>query len=382
MPVVLGTRRNSPLEPNVAKMKITNVETHLLRLPVSSGAEHASGPTEWPTFDYVLVRIDTDTGPSGWGDGFGYWVPQATRAVIDHTFAPRLIGRDARDISGITQSLQREFHLSGRYGITMFAISAIDIALWDIAGKDAGLPLHRLLGGARRSEIPAYASLFRYGHPERVAERTRHASQAGFGQIKLHEVTAEAVAAARDAAGGDVPLMLDTNCPWTPAQAQNMIEQLRDYKLHWLEEPIFPPEDFASLARLQSATGMSLAAGENCCTAFQFKAMFEAGAVTYAQPSVTKVGGITEMLKVIALAEAYGISLVPHCPYFGPGLLASLHLLGTMGDDVYAEFLYYDSLEASPYGDAIVPVTGIMKVPQMPGLGMDPDPHVLADYGV
>jgi L-alanine-DL-glutamate epimerase-like enolase superfamily enzyme len=77
----------------------------------------------------VLVRIDTDTGPSGWGDGFGYWVPHATRAVIDHTLAPRLIGRDARDINGITQSLQREFHLSGRYGIILFAISAIDIAL-------------------------------------------------------------------------------------------------------------------------------------------------------------------------------------------------------------------------------------------------------------
>ena len=122
-------------------MKITNFETFLLRLPVSSGAEAASGPTEWPTFDYVLLRIDTEDGPSGWGDGFGYWVPQATRAVLDHTVGPRLIGRDARDISGIARSLQQELHLSGRYGITMFAFSAVDIALWDIVGKAAGVPV-------------------------------------------------------------------------------------------------------------------------------------------------------------------------------------------------------------------------------------------------
>lgn len=102
------------------------------------------------------------------------------------------------------------------------------------------MPLHRLLGGAWRGEIPAYASLFRYGHPDRVAERTRHALQAGFGQIKLHEVTVDVVAAAREAAGEDVPPMLDTNCPWTPAPAQNMIEQPWDYRLHWLEEPIPP----------------------------------------------------------------------------------------------------------------------------------------------
>lgn len=361
-------------------MKITNFETFLLRLPVSSGAEHASGPTEWPTFDYVLLRIDTEGGPSGWGDGFGYWVPEATRAVLDHTIGPRLIGRDAREIGAITQSLQREFHLSGRYGITMFAISAVDIALWDIAGKSAGLPLHRMLGGGRRSEIPAYASLFRYGRPERVAEQTRKALDEGYRQVKLHEVTEEAVAAAREAAGPDVALMVDTNCPWTPAQARDMTERLLDYDLHWLEEPIFPPEDFQALSHLQATTGMPLAAGENCCTAFQFKAMLDAGAVTYAQPSVTKVGGISEMSKVITLAETHGTAVVPHCPYFGPGLLASLHLLATMAEDVLAEFLYYDTLEASPYGDAVVPVGGILQVPQGPGLGLEPDPAVLRDY--
>ena len=363
-------------------MKIANVETHLIRLPVSSGAKPTSGPTEWSTFDYVLVRIDLENGLCGWGDGFGYWVPHATRAVLDHTLAPRLIGRDARDIKGIHRDLQREFHLSGRYGITMFAISAVDIALWDIAGKAAGLPLHRLLGGARRLEIPAYASLFRYGDPELVAERTRKALDDGYQQVKLHEITEAAVRAARDVAGPGVPLMVDTNCPWTPAQARDMAKRMSAYDLHWLEEPLFPPEDFASLARLQSDTGVSLASGENLCTAFQFQAMLNAGAVTYAQPSVTKVGGITEMMKVVALAETHGTALVPHCPYFGPGLLASLHMLSTMNDDCFAEFLYYDTLEASPYGAAVTPVNGVMRVPKAPGLGLEPDPEVLKDYGV
>ena len=142
--------------------------------------------------------------------------------------------------------LQQKLHLFGRYGITIFALSGLDIALWDIAGKAAGLPLHRLLGGAGRDKLPAYASLLKYRDPEKVAARTKQAVEEGYRHIKLHETEEAEVKAARLAAGNDVAIMVDTNCPWTPEQARHMTLKLRQYDLHWLEEPIFPPEDFAA----------------------------------------------------------------------------------------------------------------------------------------
>ena len=361
-------------------MKIENVETHLVRLPYTTGGQKNWGNIKWSTLDYVMIRIDTDAGISGWGDGFGYGAAFATKAAVDHIIGPLLIGEDARDISGISYRLQQQNHIWGRYGVTMFAISGVDIALWDIAGKAAGLPLHRLLGGARRMQIPAYASLFKYYDPELVGQRVKDALDEGYEWIKLHEIAEPEVRAAREAAGDGVPIMVDTNCPWTPLQALEMARAFAPYDLHWLEEPIFPPEDFDALARLQIEGGIPLAAGENACTAFEFQKMIEADAVTYLQPSVTKVGGITEFRKVLTLAEHQGKTVMPHAPYFGPGLLASLHLLSTMPDECLAEVFYYKTLEASLYGDAILAKDGQMTVPDGPGLGLDPDPDVIKEY--
>jgi L-alanine-DL-glutamate epimerase-like enolase superfamily enzyme len=160
-----------------------------------------------------------------------------------------------------------------------------------------------------------------------------------------------------------------------------MTLKLRQYDLHWLEEPIFPPEDFTAIARLRAGTGVPMAAGENNCTSFQFRDMFAAGAVDYAQPSVTKVGGVTEFLKVANLADAAGVTLMPHSPYFGPGFLATLHLLAAHGGPGGMIERYHLDLEASLYGELVTPVDGGFVVPTGPGLGRDPDPDVLKTYG-
>ena len=227
--------------------------------------------------------------------------------------------------------------------------------------------------------MPGYASLFRYGDPEAVAEATASARSEGYGAVKLHEVTEESVAAAREAAGDGVPLMLDTNCPWSFAEARAMALRLKPYDLLWLEEPIFPPEDFRALARLQAETGVALAAGENACTAFQFRAMLDAGAVRYAQPSVTKVGGVTEFRKAAALAESAAAALMPHSPYFGPGFLATLHLAAALPEPGLVEWFYLKR-EACLYGPAIAPREGAFRVPEGPGLGAEPDAEVIKDY--
>ena len=362
-------------------MKIAKVDTHLIRLPYTTGGDGNIGNMDWSTLDYVLVRIETEDGLVGWGDAFAYGgTARAVKALVDHVLTPQILGKDATAIGQLSYYLQQGNHLVGRYGITMFGISGIDIALWDLAGKATGQPISTLLGGSRRNHIPAYASLFNYSDPNQVAEHCQRALDDGYQYIKLHETSEEAVRAARMALGDGIPLMVDTNCPWTPWQAQQAATSFEPYDLHWLEEPIFPPENFESLNRLGIEVEIPLAAGENACTAFEFQQMMNAEAVTYYQPSVTKVGGITEFQKIIAMGNLQGNTIMPHAPYFGPGLLATLQILSTMPDECLAESFYYKTLEASLYGDAIKAQDGNIAVPTGVGLGLDPDPNVIKDY--
>ncbi len=369
-------------------MKIAQVEAIPLAIPFQTGGARAGWEGQaWQALDVVLIRLETAEGLVGWGEAFSYNCRRAVAAAFEDMVAPVVRGRDVTDIAGLMAELQRALHLFGRYGITMFALSGLDIALWDLAAKAAGQPLGQFLGGPGggpgggpdRREIPGYASLFRYGEPEVVAERTRAALAEGYRHIKLHEIREPEVAAARAEAGPDVPIMVDANCPWSPAEAREMALRLKRYDLHWLEEPIFPPENFAALATLRAETGVPLAAGENACTAFQFHEMFAAGAVDYAQPSVTKVGGITEFRKVAALARSHGVALMPHAPYFGPGFLATLQLMAALPDSGLAEWFYLER-EACLYGAAIAPRGGVFHLPQGPGLGAEPDPNVIEDY--
>ena len=156
------------------------------------------------------------------------------------------------------------------------------------------------LGGSPRKELPAYASLLRYGDPAAVTQYVERALKRGYRYLKLHEITVPPVKAAREAAGRDVPIMVDCNCPWTVGEAIAMAHKLEPFNLKWLEEPVWPPEDHAGLALVQARGGIATAAGENAMLP-EFKSLLEHGAITYAQPSVTKVGGVTQMRKVMAL---------------------------------------------------------------------------------
>jgi L-alanine-DL-glutamate epimerase-like enolase superfamily enzyme len=359
-------------------MKITRVETRVLNLPMlfDESATPMLGGRARTSIDMLLVRIDTDAGITGWGEAFGHRIFPATRAAIDTLLGPMIVGRDASQIGAITDDLQRTLHGVGRGGPTIYALSGIDIALWDIAGKAAGLPLYRLLGGSRTADLPAYASLLRYGSAKAVARYTEEALQRGYRHIKIHEITLPEIKAARDAAGPGIPLMVDTNCPWTVPEALAMAKAMAPLDVHWLEEPVWPPENLAGLAEVRARGGLSTAAGENYSTAWDFRRAFEAGALTYAQPSVTKIGGVTEMRRIMTLAESFGVTVVPHSAYFGPGLLASIHCIAAMSGGSWVERFYCD-FERNPLGDAIHPRNGRIAVPQGPGLGLDPDPTML-----
>ena len=362
-------------------MKITSIETSIVALPFDMG-----GPPQlfagkpWTHLEILFVKINTDAGITGWGEAFGHAANATTKAALDSVVAPLFIGRDPTNINGLMRETQHALHLLGRSGPMIYALSGIDIALWDIAGKLANQPLYRLLGGSVQKPLTGYASMLRYTDPELVEKNSARAWKQGYRYIKLHEVTREAVLAAKAAIGPDVKLMLDTNCPWSVEESVAMARLMKSDGLHWLEEPVWPPEDHAGLAIVR-AEGIPIAAGENASGLLAFKSMFDARAVDIAQPSVTKVGGITEARKIIALGESYGVTMVPHCPYFGPGFLATLHIIAAMPSNPPVEVLWMD-MEANPFNPWVQPEDGKLRVPEGPGLGCDPDPAILERYGI
>jgi L-alanine-DL-glutamate epimerase-like enolase superfamily enzyme len=366
-------------------MLITDVRAHHIRIPYDSGvASFRHGVAATAAVDIVLVEVSTDADLTGWGDAFGYVCPQTTRIAIEEMIAPQVRGLTVPDATGIAafmEQVQRKLHLFGRYGITMFAISGLDIALWDLAGKVQNVPLHRLLGGSKRAQIPAYASLLRIGTPELIAGECEAARRLGYSAIKLHETTTPAVFAARQAIGSGVPLMVDMNCPLTGDDAIAFAHACQAATPMFLEEPVWPPEDFATLADVRARGGLDIAAGENACTAYQFRQMMAAGAVSHAQPSVIKVGGITEFMKVAALADELGVRIVPHSPYFGPGFLATLQLM-SVRDEGYIEVYYMKRAACLWRGRIDADGHGNIAVPQGPGLGYEPDKDVMERYRV
>lgn len=363
-------------------MKITAVTTLVIRMPllIRGDAPMVSGQAR-TAMETLLVRIDTDAGITGWGEGFGHRVWPATRAAIDRMLAPLCLGRDPAAIGPLMHELARAVHGAGRNGPAMYALSAIDIALWDLAGKVANMPLYQLLGGAPRADLPAYASLLRYGKAAAVEAHIAEALARGYRLIKIHEIDPAIIRAARRAAGDGIPLMVDCNCPWTVAQAIGICRDLQELRLEWLEEPVWPPEDHAGLARVRAEGGIAVAGGENVGSVNEFERLFERRSLDVAQPSVTKVGGVTELVKVFAAGAAHGVRVVPHSAYFGPGLLASIHASAAQAQDVWIERFYCDFAQ-TPWGEAINPQDGRMPVPQGPGLGVDPDPALLEQYAV
>ena len=358
-------------------MKITGVTAIPLAVPVRAGTPASSW--EGALAKQVLVRIDTDGGLTGWGEAFAYGAPLAVCNVIEETFAPMLVGQDPAAIEALVDRLQRVTMVWGRRGLAVFALSGVDLALWDLAGKAVGLPVWRLLGGRVQSRVRAYASLLRYETPSDVGRVTAAAAGRGFTAIKLHQTDVDSVAVAREAVGDGVELMLDTNCPWTVEEAIVMARRLEPFALRWLEEPVWPPEDYRGLARVRAATSISIAAGENEAMAFGYREIFDAGAVDVVQPSITKMGGLSEFRRVATLATAANVTLVPHAFYYGPGLAASVHFALATPGIPYVEFPAVD-LAVPLLRDPIRCVDGHVDIGDRPGLGADPDLDVIARY--
>jgi L-alanine-DL-glutamate epimerase-like enolase superfamily enzyme len=365
---------------------ITRVETFPLRVPFTTGtwATAPAAPSR-PPVDSLLIRVTTTQGHQGWGEALAFEATPMAAAAVTDVIAPLVTGQDARRIGPLIRGLHQRLHVLGRAGSLVHALSALDIALWDIAGKTAGVPLHRLLnpnppaGLPAPGSLPCYASLDPLGHADLARAGVADALTAGFGAVKLHERDLPVVYAARDQAG-QAGLMLDVNCAWDPGTARQRAAELAGAGLTWLEEPLWPPEDHDGLARLRATATMPLAAGENVTTWHDFSRLLNAGAVDVVQPSPAKMGGVSALGQVLTLAAGHGTTVVPHTFYHGPGLLAALHVMAAARPpDALIEWRY-SPLEARPYGTALLPHRGRLTIPDGPGLGLDPDPEVLLAF--
>ncbi len=358
-------------------MRIVGVEAVALSIPLAPlEPESAWGGGFRET---VIVRVGTDAGLTGVGEAFAYGAPLGVAHAVEAYLRPLLIGEDPARIEYLTDRMHRATLIWGRRGLGMFAISGVEIALWDLLGQAHGLPVYALLGGAVRTRLPAYASLLRYATPEAVGAACRQQVERGFTWIKLHQTDVASVAAARAAVGPDVELMLDTNCPWSPGETIELARALAPYRLRWLEEPVWPPEDYAGLAEVRRSGLVPIATGECESTLYGFREIVRAGAADVLQPSVTKVGGIGECRKIAALAQAANLPLAFHSPYFGPGLAATLHLAAALTGVLPIELVacrHETPLLTRP----IEASGGQVEVPTGPGLGVDLNEAVFDRY--
>lgn len=360
-------------------LKIAAVDSFLLNLPYrTSGGFHYIAGRPSNTLAMVLVRVSTEDGLTGWGEAFGHAGAAATKSMLDTLVAPLLIGESALDIDALMTSVRRKVHIFGLSGPTIYAISGLDIALWDLRGQREGKSVGDLLG-RQRSDVPVYASFLRCSSEDALRQTCASAVAEGYRTVKLHEITLERIAAAREALGPDIALAVDTNCPWNLREATVMVEAVRDLRLLWLEEPIWSPDDYASLAALRNA-GTPISAGENVSSQCEFDRLLAMQALDVLQPSVCKIGGISEMLKVLELSNRHRVETIPHCGYLGPGYAATLQIVSTL-EDIPLERLYIE-LEETPFPSIPTVVDGRSSVPSSAGLGCVVDMDVVEKYRV
>jgi D-galactarolactone cycloisomerase len=359
-------------------MKITRVSGVVYRQQLKPNGPRPKFAGEGRNaFETLLVKVETDSGIVGWGEAFPHRILPAVKSLLETLIAPACIGADPTDIPALMKMLIYRVHGVGRAGPVMYALSGLDIALWDILGKTKNLPIYKLLGGAQCAKVPAYASLLKYAETDIVVRTCEQALDRGFSELKVHETGRDEITAAaqvlRKHNGGS--LMVDVNAPWTLQEALSAVAPLRELNLKWIEEPVWPPEDFEAAGQV-SASGVPVAIGENVLTPSDFARLIESRAVDYIQPSVAKIGGISIARDIFAAANQANVKVAPHSAYFGPGLIATAHLSAALARAPMIERLYCDLTE-SPFGDWYEPVGGYLAIPQGPGLGIEPDQTIL-----
>ena len=341
--------------------------------------------------DAVVVKVTTEDGLVGYGESHHGRSPGTVAHLVNTTLRQLVVGMDALDTTGVWARVYKM--QLGSHGLgagSAIAMSGIDMALWDIRGKAVGWPLYRLLGGASRP-IPAYAGGVSLGYqePSALVEEAGALVEDGHKTVKLRVGDSvardlERVAAVREAFGRDLAVLVDANTGYSVADAQRVMPALESYDVGWLEEP-FPAHDHRSYAVAATFASVPLAAGENHYTRFEFSRLIEDGVIRILQPDLSKTGGVTEVLRIAAMASAWKLPIHPHTSMTGLNMAATIHLLAAIDNAGYFEAdasrnnLFRDRLVSTPYE---LDSNGCVRPLEGPGLGVDIDEEFLAEHPV
>lgn len=386
-------------------MKITDITCHVLIDPEYDPAATSSAQ------DDIVVEIHTDEGITGIGEcDVNPWVARACieapgTHTMDQGLKSVLIGTDPTDIAGLWKKMYTATAMPGRRGAMIHAIGAIDMALWDIAGKAAGLPVWKLLGTQRAEPLRAYASLEpeisdfdsyvrqllfwaseaqRFGFPAVKLETTFSGPYANMGHQESDEAIAEILHSARSAMGPDIDIMIDVQYAFDSVErASKAISSWDDARPYFVEAPLWL-DDIAGYAELSTMVSTPLAAGEWNSTRHEFDELVRAGNLEVLQPDVGRVGGISEMLAVCQLAADHGRTLVPHAWKTGITVAATAHVAAVTPNMPYFEFLHPDLCESrlrkELVEDEVVLRDGSLTLPQKPGLGVELNRDALNEF--
>lgn len=372
-------------------MRIRDVRAYPTSFPMPPGESVTLGIGRAVKRDAVVVKVTTEDGLAGYGESHHGRAPGAVAHLANTTLRQLVLGMDAADVVGIWARVYRmQLGSHGMGAATALAMSGIDMALWDIRGKAVGWPLYRLLGGASRS-IPAYAGGVSLGwqEPSALVEEVRALVGAGYKAVKLRVGDSPArdlarVGAVRQAFGDALTILVDANTGYSLADARRAMPGLEASGVGWLEEP-FPAHDHRSYAMAATFARVPLAAGENHYTRFEFARVIEDRVISILQPDLSKSGGITEALRIAAMASAWKLPIHPHTSMTGLNMAASIHVLAAIDNGGYFEAdaskgnLFRDALTSSPYG---LGADGCVRPLEEPGIGVEVDEAFLAKHPV
>ena len=362
-----------------ADLRIVDVKAYPTSFPVATENRVALGIGTAIKRDAVVVKVMTAGGLIGWGESHHGRAHTAVAKLIETTLRQLVVGMDAADVVGVWAKIYKmQLGSHGMGAGTCLAMSGIDLALWDIRGQAAGLPLCRLLGGTRKP-VPAYAGGVSLGYqePATLVDEARKSVEAGYKAVKLRvgdtpQRDLERIRAVRKAFGDELVILTDANTGYSVADARAAMPGMDELRVGWLEEP-FPAHDYRSYRMAAGFGRTPLAAGENHFTRFEFNRVLEDGSISILQPDLSKTGGITEALRIAAMASAYKLPIHPHSSMTGLNHAASIHFLAAIDNggyfegDVSTANKFRDELCSKPYE---VDRDGNVWPLDKPGLGL------------